>query len=183
MKRIVFHWTGGSYTPNAAELKAYHFLIDGDGNVHDGDLPPEANSPASVKRGTYARHTGGLNTDSIGVGLCGMFGAKEGGPYGKYPIKKGQFAAAIKEAAHLCEVYGLSADDCVMHSEVRPRFGRGKVKWDINYMPWLPGGVELTPGAAGGYLRVQVRQAMGRAASGSWKKQSKAPKWLRRFFG
>ena len=70
MKRIILHWTAGTHTPNAHELECYHFLIDGLGRIHNGKFKPEAN--LNCKSGLYAAHTGGGNTGSIGVSLCGM---------------------------------------------------------------------------------------------------------------
>ena len=86
MKRIIIHWTGGVYVPNNIDLEHYHFLIDGNGRVHLGKYPPEANK--NCNDGIYAQHTGGGNTGSIGVALCGMFGYKTRNNPGNYLLKE-----------------------------------------------------------------------------------------------
>ena len=45
MKRIVIHWTGGTNHPNAIDLKHYHYVIAGDGEVFEGTFTPEDNIP------------------------------------------------------------------------------------------------------------------------------------------
>ena len=42
-RTIIIHWTGGSHSFNASDARHYHFGIDGDGAVHEGNLKPEAN--------------------------------------------------------------------------------------------------------------------------------------------
>lgn len=137
MKRLTMHWTGGGPRPNATDLRSYHFLVDQDCVRHDGDLAPEAN--LDISDGNYARHAGGFNTGNIGLGLCGMLGAREH-PFsaGAHPINKDQFEEGCRWAAELLIVYRLkvSPSTCLLHSEVRPRFNRGIYKWDVN---WLPG--------------------------------------------
>lgn len=169
LKRITLHWTGGAYKPNAAERKAYHFLIDGNGRVHDGDLAPEAN--ITTRDGVYARHCGGLNTGNIGVGICAMGGSKvrEGGPYGDFPPREIQFDAAVDLIAQLCDTYKIPVREKTVfnHSEVRGLFGVGRYKWDINYMPWKRKDL-FTPPEAGAILRAAVSKKVSRGASGRW---------------
>ena len=95
MKRIILHWTAGGYYPNAHELECYHFLIDKDGNVHNGKYKPENNE--ICKPGQYAAHTGGGNTASIGVALCAMNGFKSRNLTGSYPITAKQFEASMNQ--------------------------------------------------------------------------------------
>ena len=98
LNRITIHWTAGTYTPNDVDKKAYHFLIDGEGNVVKGVLKPEDN--INCKDGIYAKHCGGGNTGNIGVAICAMF-SKD------YPIKRKQIEACCKLCAELCEKYGI----------------------------------------------------------------------------
>lgn len=58
--KIIVHWTAGGYTPNSVDLKHYHYLIDGNGNVNHGIYKPEDN--LNCNDGKYAAHTGGGNT-------------------------------------------------------------------------------------------------------------------------
>jgi len=137
MRRITLHWTGGNVYPSPYEKTRYPFLIDHNGVVHEGVRPPEANkSPLGPH---YYRHCGGLNSDNIGVALCGMADAQER-PFfaGPSPITMKAYSAAIELFADLCETYGIkvSPRTVFLHSEVRPRWGVGRYKWDVN---WLPG--------------------------------------------
>lgn len=60
MKRIIIHWTAGTYFPTNYEKEHYHFLVDAKGEIHYGVFKPEANE--ICKAGKYAAHTGGGNT-------------------------------------------------------------------------------------------------------------------------
>lgn len=130
LNRITFHWTAGVYTPNDTDKNAYHFLIDGDGNVVKGKYKPEDN--VNCQDGVYARHCGGGNTGNIGIALCGMWSTA-------YPIKRKQIEAACKLAAELCNKYGIRITNrnVITHAE----FGKqnphttsnGKI--DINNLP------------------------------------------------
>lgn len=137
MKRLVLHWTGGGPRPSPLDLRSYHALVAQDCERYEGDKPPEANR--SPLGSDYVRHAGGFNSDSIGLALCGMNGARER-PFhaGGYPINAAQYEEAAKWAAEFCETYDISVsrNTILLHSEVRPRFGRGVYKWDVN---WLPG--------------------------------------------
>lgn len=156
MKRIVLHWTGGGPRPNPLDLRSYHFLVAQDGGRHEGDKPPEANR--RPLRDGYVRHAGGFNSDAIGIGLCGMLEARES-PFspGPYPITIKQYVEACEWAAELCVIYKIPVkpETVLIHSEVRPRFGAGIYKWDVN---WLPG--MARPGDAlemGNAFRARVR--------------------------
>lgn len=109
-RRIILHWTGGTYVPNSTDKLHYHFLIDGEGKVVKGKYKPEDNLVCSP--GTYAAHTGGGNTGAIGVAVCGLY-SKE------YPIKRKQLEAMCKLVAQLCKQYGITInnDSIMTHSE------------------------------------------------------------------
>lgn len=130
LNRITFHWTAGTYTPNQTDLNAYHFLIDGDGNIHKGKYKPEDN--INCQDGVYARHCGGANTGNIGIALCAMYSQD-------YPIKRIQIEAACKLAAQLCEKYGIriTNKNVLTHAEVGRMLphstSNGKI--DINNLP------------------------------------------------
>lgn len=141
MKRVILHWTGGGHTPNSTDIKAYHFLIAGDGKVVPGHFSVSANSSArgSLVPGTYAAHCKGLNTDSIGISLCAMLGAKEV-PFspGSAPITEKQITALSKLVAEMCIVYQIpvTPQTVLTHAEVEGTLGvKQEQKWDIRYLP------------------------------------------------
>ena len=171
MKRIIWHWTAGGHKANATDRRHYHIIIEGDGNVVKGNSPIIANAHISNPNdgNTYAAHTRGLNTDSIGVALAAMRGAKES-PFtaGPSPITHAQVDAMVRVTADLCKEYGIAVTDqtVLSHAEVQPRLGiaqRGK--WDI---AWLPGMTRAgDPLAIGDGLRDRVRAAMAPAPAPS----------------
>ena len=122
---------------SAYERTFYHFLVEQTGKVVRGNHSPEANRRPLGP--VYAEHCGGMNSDNIGIALCGMAGAQER-PFapGFSPITIASYNKAVILAADLCETYGIAVTrrTVFLHSEVRPRFGRGVYKWDVN---WLPG--------------------------------------------
>ena len=162
MKRVVLHWTAGGYMSTAYERSRYHFLIEFTGaraRVVEGDKPPEANkSPLGPD---YVRHAGGFNSDSIGIAICAMAGAKER-PLdpGRFPPTRQQIDALVKLTADLCETYNIAVSPytVLMHSEVRPRFGAGVYKWDINLLPGMS--QIVSPEAAGAAIRQRVQNEL-----------------------
>jgi N-acetyl-anhydromuramyl-L-alanine amidase AmpD len=164
MNRVVIHWTGGAHTANASDKRHYHFIIEGDGTVVAGNHPPEANATINSPRdgSTYAAHTRGLNTGSIGIALAAMRGATER-PFnaGPSPITQAQVDALVALTARLCGQYAIPVqrDTVLTHAEVQQTLKiaqRGK--WDVR---WLPGMTKL--GAAvdvGDKLRDMITDAL-----------------------
>lgn len=113
-KRIVLHWTAGTYKPNAIDKAHYHFLIDQYGVVHKGDYEPEDNLDCTD--GHYAPHTGGGNTGAIGIALCGNYGFTLTAKQSLYPLTREQFEAMWKLSAELCLEYNLKPTDCITHA-------------------------------------------------------------------
>lgn len=158
------HWTAGGHRANGTDKRAYHYIIEGDGSIVKGNNPPEANrviiTPSDGS--TYAAHTRGLNTGSIGVAVAAMRGAREV-PFdaGPSPITDAQVAALVKHVAALADKYGIPVTrECVLtHAEVQPTLGVWqRQKWDIM---WLPGMTKPTdPVAVGDMLRTQIRDAL-----------------------
>ena len=105
MKRIIIHWTAGTYYPTEFEKNHYHFLVDKNGKIHNGKFKPEDNEICKI--GSYAAHTGGGNTGSIGIAICGMLGFKNSKIVGSYPILKKQFESAMKLCAELAQKYKI----------------------------------------------------------------------------
>lgn len=137
MKRIIIHWTAGGYYPTNYEKEHYHFLIDKDGHVHKGMFKPEDNEICKV--GKYAAHTGGGNTGSIGVSICGMSGFISRACIGKYPILKKQFESTMKFCAELVVKYHLDINPQTVMTHYEFGIKNPKTtsagKIDIIYLP------------------------------------------------
>lgn len=156
MKRIVIHWTAGTAVPTSYEKEHYHYLIDSGGKVHKGKYKPEANLNCST--GMYAKHTGGGNTGSIGISLCGMMNFKNKNSQGNFPITKVQFESAMKFCAQLIKQYkiNISPETVLTHYE----FGQnhpltssyGKI--DIIFLPPYPW---ISKTDIGAFIRSKIR--------------------------
>lgn len=166
MKRIIWHWTAGAHTANGTDKRHYHIIIEGNGREVKGNHPPEVNAVIRNPNdgNTYAAHTRGLNTGSIGIALAAMRGAQER-PFqpGPSPITPAQIDALVKVTARLCRRYNIpvTRETVLSHAEVQTTLGvvqRGK--WDIT---WVPG--FTIPGNAvqiGDGLRERVMAEMAR---------------------
>ncbi len=162
MKRIIFHWTAGTYKFDALDKKSYHFTVDGDGVVHAGNYTPEANE--NIGDGQYAKHTRGINQGSIGISLAAMGGATEKPlNFGKWPIKKIQWDALVALAAKLAKKYKIpvTSKTILSHAEVQKTLGKPQLgKWDVSYLPFDKSVVGAT--AVGNLFRAQVAAALSK---------------------
>lgn len=184
MKRIINHWTAGGHTPSGLDLSHYHEVIDGKGVPHKGKYPVTSNQPPLVK-GAYAAHTLNANSDSIGIAVACMAGAKER-PFnaGKAPMTQAQYATLVQRNAHYCALYGIpvSRETVLTHAEVERTLGiKQKGKWDITV--WPGGSKVLDPIDAGDILREDVRKALKVAAVKPAVKISWLDKFLEILFG
>lgn len=156
MKRIILHWTAGTYNPNATDLEHYHYLVDGEGKVHTGKYTPEDNE--NCNDGKYAAHTGGGNTGSIGISMCSMYGYKSRAYWGEYPILKVQFEACMKLTAELCKKYNIAVtpNTVLTHYEFGQKHPKttsfGKI--DITYLPPYPW---VAKEDVGSFIRTKVK--------------------------
>lgn len=156
LKRIIIHWTAGAYNVTTEELGHYHYIVDKDGKTHKGLLKPEDN--INTADGTYAAHTGGGNTGSIGVSMDAMRGFSNKSNIGDCPITLKQFEATMKLVAELCRKYHIpiTADTVLTHYE----FGKSHTnttsygKIDIIYLPPYP---LVAPNEVGNFIREKVR--------------------------
>ncbi len=160
MKRIIVHWTAGTYEATEHDRKFYHYLIDGDNKIVKGRYSVSDNE--SVADGVYAAHTAGTNKDSIGVSLCGMAGAKEN-PFnaGKYPLKNSQWRTMLWLVARLCKEYKIPVTNKTLltHAEVQSNLGNPqKGKWDITRLPF--DNKVIGAKAVGDLLRKEVKSIM-----------------------
>ena len=150
------HWSAGTYAPSFYDKQFYHFLVDGEGAVHKGIYPPEAN--LNVQDGKYCAHTGGGNTGAIGVALCGMANFRSKDDVGKFPIKPKQLESFLELCARLCVKYSIpiNAKTVMTHYEfglANPKTtSAGKV--DICYLPPYPTVEKRNVGA---FLRQKIR--------------------------
>ena len=155
MKRIILHWTAGASFPTMFDKQFYHYLVDVKGSIHAGLYPPESN--LDVKSGRYAAHTGGGNTASIGVALCGMAKYVDKSDVGPFPISKIQAESAFKLCADLCKKYAIP----ITRSTVLTHFEFGQAhpktssagKIDINFLPPYP---DVAPEKVGTFIRSKV---------------------------
>jgi len=166
MNRIIWHHTGGTYTPNGTDKRAYHRLIDGEGQVHNGVFAIEANAPGKIRRGAYAAHVRDLNTGSIGLAICAMGQGVWSDPSGgRWPVKPVQVDALVTETVRLCRAYGIPVNGrtVLSHAEVEPTLGvKQRNKWDFDY-PVRAAVRSRDPVAICDELRQEVMRAMGGA--------------------
>ena len=157
-RRIILHWTAGGAFANAVDRRSYHYLIQQDGSVVMG-VPVKRNLrsiPRGTPRSEYAAHTAGLNSWSVGVALCGMRGAEQGGPYGPDPITEPQVLAMCSFVGQLCRDWGLrvDADTVFHHAEAQTVHGRPQSgKWDITELPFAS---DVPTGEVGLWLRARI---------------------------
>ena len=160
MKRIIIHWTAGTGSPNSVDKQHYHYLIDSKGEIHYGIFKPEDNENCSD--GRYAQHTGGGNTGSIGIALCGMCGFGMNN-ITKYPLTRIQCERLFKLVAELSKKYNIpvTSNTVMTHYEFgikNPKTSSaGKI--DIIYLPPFP---LIQKNQVGDYIRNKVRWYLNR---------------------
>lgn len=141
MKRVILHWTAGSYIASSLDKEHYHFLVEGSLEVIRGKHPVTANVSVSGKSADhYAAHTRNCNTGSIGLSMCASAGAIES-PYnpGLAPLTEAQWQRAAEAVASLCKRYNIAVTDktVLTHAEVQPNLGITQAgKWDVTRLPW-----------------------------------------------
>lgn len=157
MKRIIIHWTAGTYEPNEHERVCYHYLVSGDGTVNKGRYKPEDNE--TTFDGVYAAHTGGGNTGSIGVAMCGMY-IPQNTPLKmtKYPLTKIQCERCFKLVAELCKKYNIAItpQTVMTHYEFGLKHPNTSSAGKID-ITWLPAYGYLTPAEVGSFIRNKVK--------------------------
>ena len=183
LNRIIWHHTGGPYAPTPLDLAAYHLVIDGDGQIHRGRHPIEANAAGrELTPGTYAAHTKGLNTGAIGLSLACMGGALWAKPETWRLPKPAQIDALVAESAKLCVAHVIVPDrrTTLSHAEVEITLGVKQAgKWDFDY--WPRGGAGARdPIAIGDELRADLRRAIAALGQGSLVRREPVKPVLRR---
>lgn len=155
LSKICLHWSAGASCPCEVDLKAYHFVVDALGKIHQGHFKPEDNINCTDKK--YAKHCGGGNTGCIGLSALGMAGFNLKDKKTKYPLTKIQVEAFCKLAAELCIKYGIivSENTVFTHHEFGQKNPKttsyGKI--DFTYFPFLP---NIAVEKGGEYLRNKI---------------------------
>ena len=176
-RRIVLHWTAGGPRASNNDLKHYHYLVEQSGTVVKGHPDLKANCQSlngkpSWSHDTpngYAAHCRRFNSWSMGVSLCGMMDAREGGSQGPFPLTSAQTEAAVAFLAEACELYGLwpTKHRLMTHEEVQRIHGVAQPgKWDIRWLP-IPtsrgeNNMVIEGDAVGPWLRNAVRTELVR---------------------
>lgn len=156
LNKIILHWTAGTNEPNNTDYQHYHYLVNGNGVVIKGKFTPEDN--LNCNDGKYAQHTGGGNTGSIGVALCGMYGFISANVIGAYPLKKVQCERCFKLVAELCKKYNIAVtpQTVMTHYEFGKKNPKtssaGKI--DIVYLPPYP---TVKQADVGDFIRNKVK--------------------------
>ena len=88
LSKICLHWTAGANKPCAVDLESYHYCIDKNGKIYQGNHRPEDN--LNCYNGNYAKHCGGGNTGCIGISVCGMAGFDLKNKKTNYPLTQNQ---------------------------------------------------------------------------------------------
>jgi len=150
-KRVVLHWTGGGPTANDIDKAHYHFIVNRDGTVVRGAHTVAQNMKQLSARDSYAGHTGGFNSFSIGVSFAGM--ADSGpvtakhpkGVFGPYPLTEAQVRAGLIFVALLCKTYGLdpkNVNHVFTHYEAwtvhKVKGQMNDQKFDITMLQFMP---------------------------------------------
>ncbi|MBK8457673.1 MAG: N-acetylmuramoyl-L-alanine amidase [Phyllobacteriaceae bacterium] len=160
MKRIIAHWSAGRYKPTGIDYAHYHILVDGDAKVIKGSRSIKDNVNTT---GSYAAHTKGLNSGSIGISACCMQDAKQATKdYGPAPMKEVQWRALAAVAAILCKRYGIAVTPQTVlgHGEVQDILKvKQNGKWDPLAFPWDK---SVTPAKAGQMFRDLVAKELAK---------------------
>lgn len=160
MKRIIIHWTAGTYQPNSTEFEHYHYLINNDGLVIKGKHNVQDNK--NCTDGNYASHTGGGNTGSIGVAVCGMLGYVNRNKVGKYPLTPVQCERMYKLVAELCKSYAIpiTPDTVMTHYEFGQKHPKTTSYGKID-ITWLPNCRVVKKEEFGDFIRNKVKWYYG----------------------
>lgn len=161
MKRIIAHWTAGSYTVSSVDRDHYHFIVSGAGEIVKGDHDVSDN--VNTADNDYAAHTRGCNSGSIGISLACMAGARES-PFdpGSFPMTQVQWNAMIRAISQLCVFYGIQVtpETVLSHAEVQGTLGIKQAgKWDFTRLAFdnsLKGAK-----ACGDRMRMEVKTMVG----------------------
>lgn len=196
-RRVILHWTGGRRSSTSYERTWYNLLLEEreddaprwvPGVPVDRNMARIIGTPPAHRdpmRG-YAAHTGGFNSFSIGVAVCGMADAWDYRPTGQvdpglYPITRAQVEELVRGLAVLLQAYGLEPvkEQLFDHWEAEHLHGvrQRRGVWDLQ---WLPG-LDLNRGDFGFWIRERVAEVMaGRVAVSVMRELTLPPEELAR---
>ena len=170
-RKIFLHWNAGGYASNAGP---YHQLFNSSGK------PRSTGIDYSKDKGG---HTGGHNTNSVGLGIAAMLESPGSGKLGykDWPTKS-QLNALVNESAGLANAWGWNESDVdknvMTHGEWEREYVRsgapgGVQRWDLDMLKdgqvTHPGGHFTTKqikSKGGNTLRSRIKSAM-RGGGGS----------------
>jgi hypothetical protein len=161
LRSISLHWTAHDYE---AVFPAYHFCLRGAAEivvVQTHDLRANMRDLRAAAAGSYAAHTLGRNSWSIGIAVCGMAGAVPS-DFGRFPLVAAQIDALCVVARTLADAYGIPLAAIRTHAEaaVEDRyFGAGDddLRWDIARLAPRPEPLaEGEAAATGDALRARI---------------------------
>lgn len=156
-EKIYVHWTAGHYGQIYGD---YHISIDYDGKIY---LPFDNHDLDQYRQHTWMRNSG-----SIGIALCGAYGAEANHGWdadmGDEPITETQIEVASVVIATICKHAGIPIDSVQTHCEAALEDGYGpwqgdpETRWDLWFLrdncdgQMKPGG-EVLRGKARWYIR------------------------------
>lgn len=152
MKRIILHHTGGTYNPNPVDKKAYHYIINNNGEIFAGYYKPEDNEDCTDKK--YAAHTLRGNTGSIGIAAACNYCFSPVSKSSQFPLTKTQFEAMCALSAKMCIKYNIKIENIFTHWGFDKAHNINQGKCDIIYLPFKP---ELNPYQVQDYFRQKIK--------------------------
>jgi N-acetylmuramoyl-L-alanine amidase len=120
IKRIILHWTGGSYR---MVHDVYHYCVPYD------KIKDKAHVVKLLKLNELGKHAFKANTGSVGISLCGMRNAVPSN-LGEAPITKAQLEVAAQFVAEFIAWHKLPLEAVTDHYHVDIEVGR-REKQDI----------------------------------------------------
>lgn len=161
LRSISLHWTAHDYD---TVFPAYHFCLRGDADmtvVQTHDLRANMRDVRLAPGRSYAAHTAGRNSWSIGIAVCGMAGACPE-DFGAFPLLEAQVAGLCAVARRLADAYGIVPAAIRTHAEAALEdgyFGAGSddVRWDIARLAPSPAALEAHEAThTGDLLRARI---------------------------
>ncbi|MCC5835673.1 MAG: N-acetylmuramoyl-L-alanine amidase [Opitutales bacterium] len=107
---IVLHWTGGNYTPGAAD-DDYHYIVFGTGTFRIRSENRNVSANLDGVSATNAQHTRRFNSNAVGFCFAGAVGTTirsswNGGNPGNSPLKERQVKKGLRFVAKMCLRWG-----------------------------------------------------------------------------
>jgi hypothetical protein len=134
LRSIALHWTAGDY---GGVYPAYHFCLTGPDRVEVHQTHELRENMRDLRRepgASYAAHTRGRNSWSIGLAIAAMRDATPS-DFGAFPLTAAQLEGLCRVAARLAAFYAIDVAAIRTHAEAALEdgyFGAGDdERWDI----------------------------------------------------